>query len=145
MKKVPLYAKHISISSNNAEGLENLTDPNLHNAPINNLHLSLKNFNISSKTIENLQSLYPKLITLNQDPKTRNEYSKQVLFENFTKLLPKLDPTSLEMNFNKYDYRIKLEFSDVTCKVMESKEECSYIRTKSVEIRCSDEEFCWIK
>ena len=37
MKKVPLYVKRIEISSNIAEELENLTDPNLHNTPIDNL------------------------------------------------------------------------------------------------------------
>ena len=39
MKKVPLYVKCFSISLNNEEELEKLTDPNLHNAPINNLKL----------------------------------------------------------------------------------------------------------
>ena len=34
MKEVPLYVKYIKISSNDAEELEILTDPNLHNTPI---------------------------------------------------------------------------------------------------------------
>ena len=57
MKKVPLYAKDIEIYLHNADELENLTDPKLHNTPIKNLILELlNNFKISSKTIENLKS-----------------------------------------------------------------------------------------
>ena len=58
MKKVPLYVKSIKIPSNNEEELENLTDPNLHNPPIENLQLELKNFKISPKAIENLKKKY---------------------------------------------------------------------------------------
>ena len=99
MKKVPLYVKHISISSNNAEELENLTDPNLHNTPIRKLQLHLNSFNFSSKTIENLQTIYPNSITLSDSSFAKNESAHQALFKNFTKLLSKLDQTSLEMKF----------------------------------------------
>ena len=147
MKKVPLYIKTILIYSSNAEELENLTDPNLHNTPIKKLQLlaGSKRFNISSKTIENLQSIYPNSITIDYYSFYPDEAAKGSLFENFTKLLSKLNQTSLEMGFWNIDYRIELEFSDVILKVVESKEECSYIRAKWVEIRCEDEEFCWIK
>ena len=102
MKKVPLYVKCIEICSNNVEELENLTDPNLHNTPISNLKLTLLNrFNISSKTIENLQSIYPNSIRIEVLTKTQDESTKKVLFENFTKLLSNMDHTSLEMDFNK--------------------------------------------
>ena len=145
IKRVPLYVKNISICSDNAEELENLTDPNLHNTPIDNLKIILKSFNISSKTIENLQTIYPNSITLFAYSETKNEYAKQVLFENFIKLFPKLDRTSLMMYFDTSSSGFALEFSDVIFKVVESKEECLYIRAKSVEIRCKDEELCWIK
>ena len=147
MKKVPLYVKSIKIRSNNADELENLTDPNLHNVPINKLDLELNSINISSKTIENLKAIYPSSITLETESYLfcNDESKHQALFKNFTKLLSNLDQTSLEMDFNKYDYRIKLELNDVFWKVVESKKECSYIRAKSVEILCKDEDFCWIK
>ena len=146
MKKVPLYVKSIKIPLNDAEQLENLTDPNLHNTPINNLQLKyLKSFKISSKTIENLKKIYPSSITLSDNSKTKDEVSKQVLFENFTKLLSKLNLTSLMMDFEGNYFKLKLEFSDVILKSVESNEECSYIKAKLVEIRCEDEEFCWIK
>ena len=138
MKKVSLYVENISISLNNAEELENLTNPNLHNTPISNLWLELKNCNFSSKTIENLKTIYPNLITLKQSCWFGDGTG------NFTKLLSNLDLTSLETGF--YDlFKLKLEFSNVILKVAESNEECLYIRAKSVEIRCRDEEFCWIK
>ena len=145
MKKVPLYIKYISISSNNAEELENLINPNLHNTPIDKLILELESCNFSSKAIENLKTIYPNLITLYRGLFDIDETENQVYFENFTKLLSKLDQTSLEMYFERYNYWIKLEFSDVILKVVESKEECSYIRAKSVEICCVDKEFCRIK
>ena len=78
MKTVPLYAKWITISSNKTEGLENLTDPNLHNTPIDNLRLKLNSFNFSSKTIENLKTLYPNLITLYWNPLNWDEPTNQV-------------------------------------------------------------------
>ena len=148
MKKVPLYVKKISILSNNEEELENLTDPNLHNTPISNLELKLlDSFNFSSKTIENLKAIYPNLITLEADSDLfcNDETLYQALFQNFTKLLSNLDQTSLEVDFEEDYSGFTLEFSDVTLKVVESKEECSYIRAKSVEIRYKDEDFCWIK
>ena len=146
MKKVPLYVKCIKISSNNTEELEILTDPNLHSTPISNLRLELlKSFKISSKTIENLQSIYPKSITLDDYSVHSSEIVYQVLFGNFTKLLTKLDQTSLEMGFYGDKYYFTLEFNDVIFKVVESKKECSYIRAKSVKIHCTDEDFCWIK
>ena len=43
-----------------------------------------------------------------------------------------------------YSY-LKLEFSDVILKIVESNEEYSYIRAKSVKISCEDKEYCWIK
>ena len=144
MKKVPLYAKYISIVSKNEEQLEKLTDPNIHNTPIYNLWL-LNSFKISSKTVENLKAIYPNSIRLKANPKTEDEAINQVLFENFTKLLSMLDQSSLEMDFEQEDYYFKLVFNDAIFKVVESKRECSYIRAKSVEIRCSGEEFCWIK
>ena len=144
MKKVPLYVKDIKISSNNENELESLTDPNLHNTAIRELELN-NSYEISSKTIENLQAIYPNSIKLNNHSHYRDEYAKQTLFDNLTKLLTKLDQTSLEMNFDGFFFNLKLEFNDVIFKVVESNEECSYIRTKSVEIRCRDEEFCWIK
>ena len=145
MKKVPLYVKWIKISSKNAEELENLTDPNLHNTPINKLHLAFNNMNISVKTIENIQLIYPNSITLDYNSYYTDESSKKVLFGNFIKLLSKLDHASLKTSFNKNYYRIKLEFSEVICKVVESYNECSYIRAKSVEIRWAGDELCWIK
>ena len=145
MKKVAFYVEKIRIYSNDAEQLENLTDPNLHNTPISNLQLELKSFNFSSKTIENLKTIYPNLITLLCNPWNWDETAKQVLFLNFTKLLSNLDQTSLEMIFSKCDYRIYLEFRDVIFKVVESKEECSYIRAKSVEILCGDDILRWIE
>ena len=146
MKKVPLYVKSIKILLNDAEKLENLTDPNLHNTPINNLELNfLKNFKISPKTIENLKAIYPNSITLSDDSVEKDESTNQALFENFNKLLSKLDRTSLEMDFQKNYFKLKLEFRDVIFKVMESNEECSYIRAKSVEIRCEYEELYLIK
>ena len=78
MKKVPLYFKCIELSSNNTEELEILTDPNLHSTPINNLQLELESFNISSKTIENLKSIYPNLITLDCNPFEKDETKNQV-------------------------------------------------------------------
>ena len=144
MKKVPLYVKYMKISSNNTEELENLTDPNLYSTPISNLILELKGFNISSKTIENLKAIRPnsiRLIVLWSGGETEN----QVFFGNFSKLLSNLDQTTLEMNFLNEDYRAKLEFSDVILKILESNEECSYVKAKSVKIPCKDEEFCWIK
>ena len=146
MKKVPLYVKWIRISSNNVDELENVTDPNLHNTPINNLELNfLKSFKISSKTIENLKAIYPNSITLSMNHRNKDESIKQALLGNFTKLLSKLDHTSLEMKLNKYSYNCKLEFSDVILKVVKSMKKCSYIRAKSVRIDCRAEEFCWIK
>ena len=145
MKKVPLYVKCISICSNNAEELENLTDPNLHNTPINKLELELNSIKISLKTIENLKEIYPNSIWIEDNCKTKGETTNQALFENFTKLLSKLDRTSLEMDFQKNYFKLKLEFKDVIFKVVESKEECSYIRAKLVEIECWDEDFSWIK
>ena len=146
MKKVPLYIKSIIIPSNNAEELENLTDHNMYNTTIDNLLLELWNsFKISTKAIENLQSIYPNFITLDCMPYFEAEAKYEVLFGNFTKLLSKLDNTSLGMIFGNNDYKIELKFSDVILKVVESSEECSYIRAKSVEICCVCEEFCWIK
>ena len=144
MKKVPLYVKHILIPSNNAEELENLTDPNLHNPPIDKLLLELESCKFSSKTIENLKTIYPNSITLLCNPFDKDENEDQILFGNFTKLLSNLDQTSLEIGLNK-NYYLKLEFRDVIFKVVESFEECSYIRAKSVEIRCVYEEFCLIE
>ena len=144
MKKVPLYVKCILIKSNNAEELENVTDPNLHNPPIDKLLLELESCNFSSKTIENLKTIYPNLITLLCNPFDNDKNANQVLFGNFTKLLSNLDQTSLVMGFNK-NYYFKLYFSDVIFKVVESKQECSYIRAKSVEIPCVCEELCRIK
>ena len=146
MKKVPLYVKWIEIKSDNAEELENLTDPNLHNTPIGNLQWTLFNsFEISSKTIENLKATYPNSISLCDYSKPRDETTSQVLLENISKLLSKLDHTSLVMDFDRYNYWIKLEFIDVIFKVVESNEEYSYIRAKSVETSCADDDFCWIK
>ena len=68
MKKVPLYVKLIEIYPNDAKEFENLTDPNLHNTPINNLWLEFKSFYISSKTIENLKAIYPNSIRFEVDP-----------------------------------------------------------------------------
>ena len=146
MKKVPLYVKRIEISSNIAEELENLTDPNLHNTPIDNLWLLLDSFKISSKTIENLKAINPNSITIRLHHKFQNEDLKQIFTWNFIKLLSKLDNISLEMEFEQdHYYKFKLEFNDAIWKVVESKEECSYIRAKSVEIRCKVEELYWIK
>ena len=83
MKKVPLYAKRIEISSNSAEELEHLTAPNLHNTPIDNLQLELKSFNISTKTIENLKAIYPNSIKLIYFSETKDEIVKQGLFWEF--------------------------------------------------------------
>ena len=145
MKKVPLYAKRIEISSNSEEQLEHLTAPNLHNTPIDNLQLELKSFNVSAKTIENLKSIYPNSIKLINFSETKDKIVKQGLFENFTKLLSKLDQTTLEMGFKYDNFSIKLEFSDVIFKVVELKNECSYIRAKSVMTNCAADDFCWIK
>ena len=148
MKKVPLYVKRIEIFSNNAEELENLTDPNLYNTLIGNLELTLRgSVEISSKTIENLKTIYPNSITQNQAYSQfyRDESKIQALFGNFTKLLSNLEWISLVMGFDGDSFDFKLEFKDVILKVVESKEECLYIKAKSVEIRCEDNEFCWIK
>ena len=145
IKRVPLYVKNISICSDNAEELENLTDPNLHNSPIENLQLELSSFEVSSKAIENLKTIYPNSIALVCNRLQTDETFRQALFENFVKLLSKLEQTSLEMIFRYDEYKIKLEFSDAILKVVESKKECSYIRAKSVEIGCKDKDFCWIK
>ena len=145
MKKVPLYVKCIYIYPNNVEELENLTDPNLHNTPINILELGFRSFKFSIKTIENLKAIYPNSITLCDNSVEKDESTNQALFENFNKLLSKLDRTSLEMDFLKKYFKFKLEFRDVIFKVVESNEECSYIRAKSVEIRCEYEELYWIK
>ena len=148
MKKVPLYVKSISISSNNEEQLENLTDPNFHNTPISKLKLKLLDiFEISAKTIENLKAIYPNSITLEVDSYLfcKDETEHQALFKNFTKLLLNVDQTPLEMKFNEYDYKFKLEFNNAIWKVVESKEECSYIRAKLIKIRCRAEELYWIK
>ena len=146
MKKVPLYAQNIMICLNNEVELENLTDPNLYNTQINNLQLEFLNgVKISSKTIENLKAIYPNSITIKNYYTSNDESTNQVLIENFTKLLSNLDNTSLEMDSNTNYYRIKLEFSNVILKVVESNEECSYIRAKSVEILYIDEESCLIK
>ena len=111
------------IHPNNAEELENLTDPNLHNTPIYKLELEFRSFNFSSKTIENLKVIYPNSITLEDDSVEKDESTNQALFENFTKLLSKLDRTSLEMSFQKNYNKIKIEFRDVIFKVVESKSE----------------------
>ena len=145
MKKVPLYVKYISIYPNDAEELENLTDPNLHNTQISNLELKLRNCNFSSKTIENLETICPNSITLSDCSIYSDKDAYKTLFENFTKLLSNLDQTSLDMDFGKEYYNFELEFSDVIFKVVESNEECSYIRANSIEIRCYDEGLCWIK
>ena len=146
MKKVPLYVKCIEISSNDAEELENLTDPNLHNTPISSLHLqSLDSFKFSSKTIENLQSICPNSINLVDPSIYEDRDTNQDMFENFTKLLSMLDTTSLGMYFDRDGYSFKLEFRDLIFKLVESKKECSFIRAKSVEIHCRDEDFCKIK
>ena len=79
------------------------------------------------------------------DPEYEDEDTYQVLFENFIKLLSKLDQTSLKMHFEENNFDLKLEFNDVIFKLVESNEECSYIRAKSVEICCADKQFCWIK
>ena len=145
IKKVPLYIKRIKISSNNTEQLENLTDPNLHNTPINNLELVLKSCNFSSKTIENLKTIHPNSITLYRGPFDKDETKNQVYFANFTKLLSNLDQISLEMGTESDDFDFRLEFNDVILKIVESNEECSYIRAKSIKISCEDKEYCWIK
>ena len=145
MKKVPLYVKRISIYPNDAEELENLTDPNLHNTPIINLLLQLESFKFSSKTIENLKTIHPNSITLYSDPFDSDETKNQVYFGNFTKLLSNLDQNSLEMGVDWMYAYLNLEFSDVILKIVESNEDYSYIRAKSVEIRCKDKEYCWIK
>ena len=146
MKKVPLYVKNIQIYSSNAVELENFTDPNLHNTSIKKLQLvGSKSFNISSKTIENLQSIYPNSITIDYYSFDKDETTYKTLFGNFTKLLSKLDQTSLQMGVRRMHSYLKLEFSDVILKIVESNEEYSYIRAKSVEIRCEDKEYCWIK
>ena len=143
MKKVPLYAKNIQIYLNNEEELENLTDPNLHNTPIEKLELKwMKSFEISSKTIENLQSIYPNSIKLDKCFNIKDETINQALFDNFIKLLSKLDQTSLEMTSYEINFNLKLVFNDVIWKVVESNEKWSYIRAKSVKIRCLDEELC---
>ena len=143
MKKVPLYVKNIQIYLNNEEELENLTDPNLHNTPIEKLELKwMKSFEISSKTIENLQSIYPNSIKLDKSFNFKDETINQALFDNFIKLLSKLDQTSLEMTSYNINFNFKLVFNDVIWKVVESKKKCSYIRAKSVKIRCLDEELC---
>ena len=146
MKKVPLYAENISIFSiDNTEKLENLTDPNLYNTPIDNIELELKSCNFSSKTIENLQTIHRNSITLYCDPFEKDETVDQDMFVNFTKLLSNLDQTSLVLGVDwMYSY-LNLEFSDVILKIVESNEEYSYIRAKSVKISCEDEDFCWIK
>ena len=144
MKKVPLYVKDIEISSNDAEELENLTDPNRHNTQIRNLLLVLKSCNFSSKTIENLKKICPNSINI-FDPSYEDGDTNQDMFENFTKLLSNLDQTSLMIGFERDSYSFKLEFSDLIFKFVESKKECSYIRAKSVEILCYDENFCKIK
>ena len=114
MKNVPLYAEHISIPSNNAEKIEILTDPNLHNTPIKKLELTLlDSFNISAKTIENLEAIYPNLITLSDNSFSNDETKNQALFWNFTKLLSNLDQTSLEMKFWNNYYSFRLEFNNV--------------------------------
>ena len=146
MKKVPLYVKRISIYSDNADELENLTDPKLHNTPIEKLEWTLSNsFEISSKTIENLKAINPNSINIDYNQFSNDEDVNQAFFGNFTKLLSNLDQTSLVMDFNKYDFSNKLDFSDVIFKVVESNEECSYFRAKSVVIHCKDEDFWWIK
>ena len=146
MKKVPLYVECIKISSNNTEQLEKITDPKLHNTPINILELTLdENFNFSSKTIENLKAIYPNSITLNYRHFSIYTTANQILIGNFTKLLSKLDQTSLLSTFYGEFFDLELEFSDVIFKVVESNEECSYIKAKSVEIRWTAEDFCWIK
>ena len=145
MKKVPLYVKNILIKSNNTEQLEILTDPNLHNTPIKHLILYFGSFKISSKTIENLKTLYPNLITIYFNPFEKDENKNQVLFLNFTKLLSKLYRTSLQMGFDGMYAYLTLEFSDVILKIVESNEEYSYIRAKSVKISCTDKELWWIK
>ena len=104
MMKVPLHAKTISISPNNAEQLEKLTDPNLHNTPISNLQLQLKSSNFSTKTIENLKTIYPNSIMLYCNSYNKNETAYKTLFVNYTKLLSKLNQTSLEMNYDGYNY-----------------------------------------
>ena len=145
MKKVPLYAKNISIYPIDAEELEDLTDPNLHNTPISNLELQFGSIKFSSKTIENLKTIHPNLITIYCNPFDKDETENQVYFENFTKLLSNLDQTSLEMGVDWTDSYLNLEFSNVILKIVESNEEYSYIRAKSVKIRCEDKEYCWIK
>ena len=146
MKKVPLYVKNIEIHSKNAEQLENLTDPNLHNTPINNLELTLgESLKISSKTIENLKAIYPNSITLDYGPIYKDKTASKVFFGNFTKFLSNLDQTSLEVYFEGDDHWIELVFRDVVFKFVESKGKCSYIRAKSVAILCRDKDFCWIK
>ena len=145
MKKVPLYVENISISSDNTEELLNLTDPNLHNTPIENIELELRSCNFSSKTIENLKTIHPNSITLYCNQYDKDETTNQDMLVNFTKLLSNLDQTSLEMGCCEDDYKFMLKFSDKIFKVVESNEECSYIRAKSVEIRCKDKDFCWLK
>ena len=146
IKKVPLYVKCIELSSNNAEELEKLTDSNLHNTRMSSLKLNLENsIKISSKTIENLTAIYPYSITLSNIPSYRDETAYKILFENFAKLLSNFDQISLVLGTDYDDFDFRLEFNDVIFKVVDSNKECSYIKAKSVEIRCEDEEFCWIK
>ena len=146
MKRVPLYVKYISIYPYNVEELENLTNPNLHITPINNLRISKwKSFKISSKAIENLKAIYPNSITLTANQRTKDESIKQALFRSFIKLLSKLDQTSLVMDIQEKNFNFKLEFINVIWKVVKSKEKCSYIRAKSVRICCVGDELCWIK
>ena len=145
MKKVPLYVISISIYPNDAKELENLTDPNLQNSPISNLELEFKNFKFSSKTIENLQSICLNSINIFDLSSYEIGDTNQDMFENFTKLLSKLDQTSLTMYFIEDDYSFKLEFNDVIFKFVKSKKECSYIRAKSLKILCYDEDFSKIK
>ena len=145
MKKVPLYAKTFKIFSDNTEELENLTDPNLHNTPIDNIQLELESCNFSSKLIENLKTIYPNSIRFYCNPFNKDETKHQVYFANFTKLLSNLDLNSLKLDFDWMYFYLNLDFSDVILKIVESNEEYSYIRAKSVEISCTDKEFCWIK
>ena len=145
MKKVPLYVKNISISSDNEEELENIIDPNLQNTSMDNLELTLLGYaEISAKTIENLKTIYPNsiwLLVVGYGEETRDESR----FRNFTKLLSNLDQTSLKMGCDGDYLKLKFEFSNVILKVVESNEECFYIRAKLVKIQWLGGDFCWIK
>ena len=103
-----------------------------------------ENIKFSSKTIENMQLLNPKLIHYDFSNIEEDEVDNDIVLTNFIELLSKLKKIEIWM-WSWINEDFSLTFNDVIWKVAKSKFEWSYIRVKSLTIKCKSEELNTIK